>query len=91
MSLNVKSFSLAVAVFAAANILLGGAVLAAPITYNVNQTIGVGGVVGTIQTDGTIGVLATGNFLAWDLTLNGDGASYPSPTPTASCRSWVAT
>ena len=32
--------------------------------------------VGTIQTDGTIGVLATGNFLAWDLTLNGDGASY---------------
>ena len=76
MSLNAKSFSLAVAVFAAANTLLGGAVLAAPITYNVNQTIGVGGVVGTIQTDGTIGVLATGNFLAWDLTLNGDGASY---------------
>ncbi len=43
---------------------------------NVNQTIGAGGVVGTIQTDGTIGTLGNGNFLAWDLTLNGVAASY---------------
>src|SRR5581483_1130915 len=76
MSLNVKSLALALTAFAAASGSLGGAALAAPITYNVNQTIGLGGVTGTIQTDGTIGTLATGNFTAWDLTLNGDGATY---------------
>jgi PEP-CTERM motif len=57
-------------------ITMGGAVQAMPITYDVNQKIGAGGVVGTIQTDGTIGTLATGNFLAWDLTLNGVSASF---------------
>ena len=49
---------------------------AAPITYNVNQTIGQGDVVGTIQTNGATGVLAAGDLLAWNLTLNGVGASY---------------
>lgn len=57
-------------------ITMGGAVQATPITYDVNQTIGAGGVVGTIETDGTIGTLGNGNFLAWDLTLNGVGASF---------------
>jgi hypothetical protein len=57
-------------------IAMGGAVQATPITYNVNQTIGAGGVIGTIQTDGTLGLLSNGNFLTWDLTLNGVGASY---------------
>ena len=42
--------------------------------FNVNRTIGVGSVVGTIETDGTIGVLATANILDWTLTLN-DGSS----------------
>ena len=51
---------------AAATTLCGGPILAAPITYNVNQTIGGGSVVGTVQTDGTIGVLDDVNFLAWD-------------------------
>ena len=76
MGLSVKSFSLAIAVAAAATTLCGGPSLAAPITYNVNQTIGGGSVVGTVQTDGTIGVLDDVNFLAWDLTLNGVGATY---------------
>ncbi len=70
MGLSIKSFSLAIAVAAAAT-LCGSPSLAAPITYNVNQTIGGGSVVGTIQTDGTTGVLNAGNFLAWNLTLNG--------------------
>lgn len=57
--------------------LLGVSVCAAaPITYNINQTIGQGSVVGTIQTDGAIGVLATGDVIAWNLTLNGLGATY---------------
>ena len=76
MSLNVKSLGLAVAVFASASALLGGALQAAPITYNVNQTIGAGSVVGTVETDGTLGVLGTANFIAWNLALNGVGASY---------------
>lgn len=43
-------------------------------TYNVNSIIGVGSVTGTIETDGTIGVLATANILNWNLVLN-DGSS----------------
>ena len=69
MSLNVKSLGLAIAVFASASALLGGALQAAPITYNVNQTIGAGSVVGTVETDGTLGVLGTANFIAWNLAL----------------------
>jgi hypothetical protein len=57
--------------------MLGGAVCSAnPITYNVNQTIGGGNVIGTIQTDGTTGVLAAANIIAWNLDLNGVGASF---------------
>jgi hypothetical protein len=57
--------------------LLGvGVCQAAPITYNVDQTIGGGSVVGTITTDGNTGLLATGDFIAWNLELNGVGASY---------------
>jgi hypothetical protein len=76
MAFNIRGRALAVAAFAAASGVFSGGVQAAPIAYEFNQTIGVGGVVGTIQTDGTIGVLGAGNFLAWDLTLNGNGASY---------------
>lgn len=52
-----------------------GTCIAAPITYVVNQSIGAGGVAGTIQTDGTIGVLGTTNITAWDLTLTGNGGA----------------
>ena len=63
--------------FALAATLLGAGVCAAsPITYNVNQTIGGGSVTGTIQTDGTIGTIGQGNITAWNLNLNGIGASY---------------
>lgn len=49
--------------------------MAAPITYDVNRTIaGVGSVVGTVTTDGTIGVLARNNVTGWALTIDdGDG------------------
>ncbi|HME24327.1 MAG TPA: PEP-CTERM sorting domain-containing protein [Acetobacteraceae bacterium] len=62
--------------FALATMLGGDICSANPITYNVNQTIGGGGVIGTIQTDGTTGVLATINITAWNLDLNGVGASF---------------
>ena len=42
----------------------------ANITYNVNLTFGsAGSMVGTITTDGTIGVLSTSNIVSWNLTL----------------------
>lgn len=54
--------------FVLASTLSSGA-MAALITYNVNRTIGGGSVVGTVETDGTIGVLGAANVLNWDLTL----------------------
>ena len=47
---------------------------AAPIVYDVNRTVGVGSVSGTITTDGTFGVLSTGNITGWSLTINAGDA-----------------
>jgi hypothetical protein len=46
----------------------------ASVIFNVNQTIGAGGVTGTITTDGKLGALASTNLVDWALTLN-DGAT----------------
>jgi hypothetical protein len=54
--------------------LFAGAVSAAPISYSVARTIGSGSVNGTITTDGTFGVLSTGNITGWSLTLD-DGTN----------------
>lgn len=43
---------------------------ASSITYNVNQTIGSGGVTGDIATDGLTGILSNSDILSWNLTLN---------------------
>lgn len=40
------------------------------ITYGVDRVIGGGGVTGFIETDGTIGVLATANIIDWSLVLS---------------------
>src|SRR6476659_2496100 len=56
--------------------LLGAGPASASIIYTVDQTIGVGSVIGTITTDGQTGTLGIANFLSWNLTLNGDGASF---------------
>ena len=50
------------------------AIGSASVIFNVNQTIGAGGVTGTITTDGTLGALASANLVDWALTLN-DGAT----------------
>ena len=39
------------------------------ITYNVDDIIGAGSVVGTVTTNGTLGTLKTVQVVAWDLTL----------------------
>lgn len=42
--------------------------------YQVNRSIGPGSVSGTIETDGTIGVLSGANVIGWSLTIDdGDG------------------
>ena len=42
----------------------------ASITYDVNRAVGAGTVVGTIETDGTLGVLTVGNIDDFSLTLD---------------------
>ena len=49
-------------------LLLPMGAMADPI-FDINRTIGPGSVVGTMTTDGTIGVLSAANFTAWNLTL----------------------
>jgi hypothetical protein len=45
-------------------------------TYNVNQMFGGGGVAGTIDTDGTLGVIGTGNVTGWSLNLTDLSGSF---------------
>lgn len=49
---------------------------AAVVTYDVSRTIGVGSVTGFIETDGTIGVLNTGNIINWNLTVNNGANTF---------------
>jgi hypothetical protein len=49
---------------------------ASALTYDVDYAIGAGSVVGTVETDGNTGTLVASDITAWDLTLNGIGASY---------------
>lgn len=59
-------------------------------TYNVNQIFGsAGSAVGTITTDGTLGVLNPTNVTSWDLTLT-DGSSSTTLTPLNSTVGWGA-
>lgn len=51
----------------------------ANIVYTVNRTIGAGSVVGTIETDGTLGVLAAANIVDWTFTLASPNLTSGSP------------
>jgi hypothetical protein len=55
----------------AAAALAAAAVPANATVYNVNETIGLGAVVGTITTDGATGTISPSDFIAWDLQLVG--------------------
>jgi hypothetical protein len=58
------------------------------ITYNVNLTFGsAGSMVGTITTDGTIGVLNTSNIVSWNLTLADSATNSTLLTPSNSAFS----
>jgi hypothetical protein len=64
-------------------LVLGGASLcsATAITYDVNQTIGTGGVTGDIVTDGTIGALGDANILDWNLRVNDGTTTFDMTGP----------
>lgn len=58
---------------------------ASPITYSINQKVGIGSVTGSITTNGTIGTITTADITAWTLTMT-DGTNtltVSSTTPTA--------
>jgi len=61
------------------------AIGSASVIFNVNQTIGAGGVTGTITTDGTLGALGSTNLLGWSLTLNDGAAPRAEPIRTRPC------
>lgn len=57
------------------SLLAAAPLAAATIVYDVNQTIGLGSVVGTITTDGSFGTLTAADVTGFHLTINGNGAS----------------
>lgn len=63
---------------------------ASDITYTVNQTVGAGSVTGFIETDGTIGILGTGNILNWDLVVNDGSVTYDILGPLSGDNTDVA-
>jgi PEP-CTERM motif len=76
LTLSMKQTGFQVILALAAMLLGTGVCAASPITYNVNLTVGGGSVTGTVQTDGTTGPIGQTNITAWNLNLNGLGASY---------------
>jgi len=61
------------------------------ITYTVNDAVGAGNVTGFITTDATIGTLATGNILDWNLIVNdGTDPTFNLLGPTSGNNSGVA-
>ena len=52
-----------------------------PITYNVSNSVGGGSISGTIETDGTIGILGSTNILDWNLLLNDGTSTFTNTGP----------
>ncbi len=58
---------------------VAGTANAVPITYEVNRVIGDGTVTGFVETDGTLGVLSSGDITNWVLTLTAPDLKGGSP------------
>jgi hypothetical protein len=74
------------------SLILGAAPLcsAGDITYDTTQTIGIGGVTGFIETDGTVGVLAQADILNWNLLLNDGVTTFDLLGPLSGANSQLA-
>lgn len=77
--MNSKIFAFGVVALA-----LGDAAGAAPIRYQVDRTIGMGTVVGSITTDGQIGTLTQSDILSWTFTLTDPNLAGGSPDTISS-------
>lgn len=86
MALTIRTLALG-SVFALAA--FGSVSASANVVYTVNQTIGAGSVTGTITTDGATGVLSVADIVAWDLTLQGVGASYQLASTNSNANKYV--
>lgn len=58
--------------------------------YNVNRTIGLGAVVGTITTDGATGTINPSDFIGWDLQLVGLGVTTLITNTDSGAAVWGA-
>ena len=56
--------------------------------YNVNETIGLGAVVGTITTDGATGTISPSDFTAWGLQLVGLGVTTIITSADMGAKAW---
>lgn len=59
-------------------------------TFNVNRTVDGGSVIGTIETDSTLGALSTSNILSWAFTITSPNLSAGSPQSIDSVSSFAA-
>ena len=69
-------------------LLASASVFAGPI-YNISSTIGAGSVNGTIETDGTIGVLGEAQILDWNLALDDGTTTFTLLGPLSGNNSQV--
>jgi hypothetical protein len=56
--------------------------------YNVNETIGLGAVIGTITTDGATGTISPSDFTAWGLQLVGLGVTTIITSADMGAKAW---
>jgi hypothetical protein len=56
--------------------------------YNVNETIGLGAVIGTITTDGAMGTISPSDFTAWGLQLVGLGVTTIITSADMGAKAW---
>src|ERR1039458_3312582 len=70
--------------FLAVVLLAGPMAASANIIYTVDQLIGAGSVVGTIETNGTLGTINAADILDWTFTLTSPSLTYGSPAVISS-------
>ena len=58
---------------------LASSAASANIVYSVNHAIGAGSIMGSIETDGTQGVISSANIVGWTFTANSASLSNGSP------------
>ncbi len=87
MNRNLRIRALAAGAVMASTV-LNAASAFADITYLVDRTVGLGSVMGSITTDGNTGTLGLSDFVAWDLKLNGPGASFTIMNTDSGAAVW---